>query len=122
MNTFKTALLLTVMTLLLLFIGQAFAGQQGMAIALGFAVLMNGVAYFFSDKIALRMSGAQPVAREQAPRLYAVVEDLCGRANLPMPKLYVIPQPAPNAVATGRSPNYASVAVTVGLLETMKDE
>jgi heat shock protein HtpX len=85
-------------------------------------VLMNGVAYFFSDKIALASSGAQPVTREQAPRLYAVMERLCGKANLPMPKLYLIPQPAPNAFATGRNPQHASVAATAGLLELMNDE
>jgi heat shock protein HtpX len=83
---------------------------------------MNAIAYFFSDKIALRMSGAQPVTRGQAPRLYAVTERLCGKANLPLPRLYVIPQAAPNAFATGRSPAHASVAVTAGLLETMTEE
>jgi heat shock protein HtpX len=80
------------------------------------------VAYFFSDKIALAASGAQPVTREQVPRLYEVLERLCGKANLPMPKLYVIPQAAPNAFATGRNPRHASVAVTQGLLELMNDE
>ncbi len=122
MNTFKTALLLTALTLLLLLGGQAIAGQRGMTIALVIAVLMNGISYFYSDKIALAMSGAQPVTRDQAPRLYAVVERLCGKANLPMPKLYVIPQAAPNAFATGRNPRHASVAATAGLLELMNDE
>jgi len=122
MNTLKTGLLLTALTLLLLFIGQALGGRGGMTIALGFAVLMNGIAYFFSDKIALASSGAQPVTREQLPRLYAVMERLCAKASLPMPKLYVIPQAAPNAFATGRNPNHASVAVTQGLLELMNDE
>jgi len=122
MNTFKTALLLTALTLLLVLGGQAIAGQRGMTIALGIAILMNGVSYFYSDKIALAMSGAAPVTREQAPRLYAVVERLCGKGNLPMPKLYVIPQPAPNAFATGRNPQHASVAATAGLLELMNDE
>jgi heat shock protein HtpX len=93
-----------------------------MALGLVLAVLMNGVAYFFSDKIALAASGAQPVTREQVSRLYEVLERLCGKANLPMPKLYVIPQPAPNAFATGRNPRHASVAVTQGLLELMNDE
>src|SRR5262249_17859939 len=78
--------------------------------------------YFFSDKIALAASGAQPVTREQAPRLYQVLERLCGKANLPMPKLYVIPQAAPNAFATGRNPRHASVAVTHGLLALMNAE
>ncbi len=122
MNTFKTGLLLTGLTLLLVLGGRAIGGPNGMTIALVFAVLMNGFAYFFSDKIALMTSGAQPVTREQAPRLYAVMERLCGKANLPMPRLYVIPQPAPNAFATGRNPRHASVAVTAGLLELMNDE
>src|SRR3989442_2561155 len=90
-----------------------------MTLAQGIAVLRNGMAYFFSDKIALAASGAQPVTREQAPRLYEVMERLCGKANLPMPKLYVIPQAAPIAFATGRNPAHASVAVTAGPLELM---
>jgi heat shock protein HtpX len=122
MKTFKTAFLLTALTLLLLFIGQTLGGRGGMTIALVFAILMNGVAYFFSDKIALASAGAQPISREQAPRLYAVMERLAGKANLPMPKLYLIPQPAPNAFATGRNPHHASVAVTEGLMELMNDE
>jgi len=122
MRVIKTTFLLTVLTLLLLFVGQAFGGHNGMTIALGFAILMNGVAYFFSDKIALMSSGAVPISREQAPRLYQVMERLAGKANLPMPKLYLIPQPAPNAFATGRNPSHASVAVTQGLLELMDDE
>jgi heat shock protein HtpX len=122
MKTFKTAFLLTGLTLLLLAIGQAFGGPRGMTIALGFAILMNGFAYFFSDKIALASSGAQPISREQAPRLYQVMERLAGKANIPMPKLYLIPQPAPNAFATGRNPHHASVAVTQGLLELMNDD
>ena len=122
MKTLKTGLLLTALTLLLLFAGQALGGRGGMTLAMGLAVLMNGVAYFFSDKIALASSRAQPVTREQVPRLNAVMERLCGKANLPMPKLYVIPQPAPNAFATGRNPSHASVAVTAGLLEVLNDE
>ncbi len=122
MKTFKTAFLLTALTLLLLGIGQAFGGRGGMTIALGFAILMNGVAYFFSDKIALASAGAKPISREQAPRLYAVMERLAAKANLPMPKLYLIPQPAPNAFATGRNPRHASVAVTEGLMELMNDD
>ncbi|MFY9529359.1 MAG: zinc metalloprotease HtpX [Candidatus Acidiferrales bacterium] len=122
MKAIKTTLLLTALTLLLLEVGSYFGGQRGMTIALFMAVIMNGVAYFFSDKIALASSGAHPVSREQAPRLYAVMERLCGKANLPMPKLYIIPQPAPNAFATGRNPRHASVAVTAGLLELMDDE
>jgi heat shock protein HtpX len=122
MKTLKTAFLLTALTLLLLFIGQAFGGRSGMTIALVFAILMNGTAYFFSDKIALMSSGAQPVTREQEPRLYAVMERLAAKANLPVPKLYMIPQAAPNAFATGRNPSHASVAVTQGLMELMNDD
>jgi heat shock protein HtpX len=122
MKTFKTAFLLTALTLLLLFIGQAFGGRNGMTLALGFAVVMNGVAYFFSDKIALMSSGARPISREESPRLYAVMERLAAKANLPVPKLYLIPQAAPNAFATGRNPSHASVAVTQGLMDLMDDE
>ena len=122
MKTFKTAFLLTALTLLLLFIGQAFGGRNGMTLALVFAVIMNGVAYFFSDKIALMSSGARPISREESPRLYAVMERLAAKANLPVPKLYLIPQAAPNAFATGRNPGHASVAVTQGLMDLMDDE
>lgn len=93
-----------------------------MTMALIFAVLLNGTAYFFSDKIALASSGAVPISREQAPRLYEVMERLAAKANIPMPKLYLIPQAAPNAFATGRNPRHASVAVTQGLLELMNDD
>jgi heat shock protein HtpX len=83
---------------------------------------MNGTAYFFSDKIALMSSGAQPISKEQAPRLYEVMERLAAKSNLPMPKMFLIPQAAPNAFATGRNPSHASVAVTQGLMELMDDE
>jgi heat shock protein HtpX len=122
MRGIKTFFLLTLLTLLLVAGGDAFRGRQGMELGLGIAVLMNGFAYFFSDKIALASSGAQPVSRQELPRLYEVMERLCGKANLPMPKLYVIPQPAPNAFATGRNPSHASVAVTEGLLQLMNDD
>jgi heat shock protein HtpX len=122
MNTFKTALLLTALSLVLLAIGGAFGGQQGLTLALGVAVVMNAIAYFFSDKIALSMSGARPVTRDQAPRLYAITERLCGQAGLPMPRLYMMPESAPNAFATGRNPKNAAVAVTAGLMELMNDE
>src|SRR5438874_3306244 len=116
-NTFKTAFLLTALTLLLLFIGRAFGGQNGMIIALVLAAVMNFVSYFFSDKIALAMYRAQPVTREQLPRVYSVVERLTQKIGIPMPKLYVIPQDSPNAFATGRNPQHASVAVTQGILQ-----
>ena len=115
MRAVKTLFLLTSLTILLVLGGDAIAGQQGMTFALIIAVVMNGVAYFFSDKIALMSSGAQPVTREQLPRLYEVMERLVAKARLPMPKLYVIPQPAPNAFATGRNPEHAAVAVTQGI-------
>src|SRR5579871_4404626 len=121
-NTFKTAFLLTALTLLLMFIGRAFGGQNGMFLALAFAAVMNFVSYFFSDKIALAMYRAQPVTREQLPRAYAAVERLTQKIGIPMPKMYVIPTESPNAFATGRNPKHASVAVTHGILELLDDE
>jgi heat shock protein HtpX len=122
MRAIKTTLLLTALTLLLVLGGSALGGRRGITLGLILAVAMNGTAYFFSDRIALKSAGAQPVTREQEPRLYAVMERLAAKANLPMPKLYLIPQPAPNAFATGRNPSHASVAVTAGLMELMDDE
>jgi heat shock protein HtpX len=121
-NTFKTAFLLTALSLLLLSIGRAFGGQNGMIIALVLAAVMNFVSYFFSDKIALAMYRAQPVTREQLPRVYSVVERLTQKIGIPMPKLYVIPNDSPNAFATGRNPQHASVAVTQGILQLLNDE
>jgi heat shock protein HtpX len=122
MKIFRTGVLLILLSVLLVVAGDAIAGPTGMRIALAFAVVMNAVSYFFSDKIALKTSAAQPVTREQLPRLYAVMERLAAKANLPVPKLYVIPEEAPNAFATGRNPRHASVAVTQGLLEIMNDD
>jgi heat shock protein HtpX len=121
-NTFKTAFLLTALTLLLMFIGQYFGGQNGMLLALAFAAVMNFVSYFFSDKIALAMYRAQPVTREQLPRAYEIVERLTQKIGLPMPKIYVLPTESPNAFATGRNPKHASVAVTHGILGLLNDE
>lgn len=121
-NTFKTALLLTALTLFLLFIGDYFGGQNGLVLALIIAAVMNFVSYFFSDKIALAMYRAQPVTREQLPRVYSVVERMTQRIGLPMPKIYVIPTDSPNAFATGRNPSHASVAVTQGILNLLDDE
>lgn len=121
-NTFKTAFLLTLLTLLLMFIGRAFGGQNGMILALVFAAIMNFVSYFFSDKIALAMYRAQPVSREDLPRVYQVVERLTQKIGIPMPKIYVIPTDSPNAFATGRNPSHASVAVTQGILNLLNDE
>jgi len=121
-NTFKTAFLLTALTLFLVFLGSYFGGRNGMVTALIFAGVMNFVSYFFSDKIALAMYRAQPVTREQLPRVYGVVERMTQRIGLPMPKIFVIPSPSPNAFATGRNPSHASVAVTQGILDLLNDE
>ena len=121
-NTFKTAFLLTAMTLLLMAIGRGFGGQNGMLLALGIAAVTNFVAYFFSDKIALATYRAQPVTREQLPRVYGVVERMTQKIGIPMPKIYVIPTDSPNAFATGRNPQHASVAVTQGILNLLNDE
>src|SRR5256712_968117 len=121
-NTFKTAFLLTALTLLLMAIGRAFGGKNGMLLALVFAAVMNFISYFFSDKIALAMYRARPVTREELPRAYETVERLTQRIGLPMPKIYVIPTDSPNAFATGRNPQHASVAVTQGILNLLTDE
>ena len=121
-NTFKTAFLLTALTLLLMGIGRAFGGQSGMIWALIIATATNFIAYFFSDKIALATYRAQPVTREQLPRVYSVVERITQKIGLPMPKIYVIPTESPNAFATGRNPAHASVAVTHGILGLLNDE
>jgi len=121
-NMFKTAFLLTAMTLLLMFFGRYFGGQNGMFVALAVAIVMNFSAYFFSDKIALATYHAQPVTREELPRAYAAVERLTQKIGIPMPKIYVIPSESPNAFATGRNPSHASVAVTHGILGLLNDE
>jgi heat shock protein HtpX len=122
MNNLKTFLLLTLLTLLAIGVGDYFGGQNGMILGFLFAGITNFVAYFFSDKIALAMYRAQPVTREDLPRIYSVVERLTQKANLPMPKLYVIPTDSPNAFATGRNPRHASVAVTQGILGLLTDD
>jgi heat shock protein HtpX len=122
MRIIRTTLLLGALTLVLMMVGQYFGGRNGMTFGLGIAIVTNAFAYFFSDKIALASSGAQPVSREQLPRLYDVMERLAAKNNIPVPRLYIIPEAAPNAFATGRNPRHASVAVTQGLLELMNDE
>lgn len=122
MNTFKSTLLLVVLTVLLIFIGDWFGGRNGMVLAFVLSVIFNFGTYFFSDKLALSMYRAQPVTREQLPRAYEVVERLATKQGLPMPKIYVIPSESPNAFATGRNPNHASVAVTHGILQLLDDE
>jgi heat shock protein HtpX len=122
MKVLRTGAILILLSVLLVIAGGAIGGRGGLQIGLTMAVLMNFVSYFFSDKIALASSGAQPVSREELPRLYDVMERLAAKANIPVPKLYVVPDMAPNAFATGRNPNHASVAVTKGLLEIMNDD
>jgi heat shock protein HtpX len=122
MNSIKTALLLGALTGLLLFMGQALGGRSGMTFALFMAAAMNFAAFFWSDKIVLRMYRAQPVTREQAPELYEIMERLSMKASIPVPRLYVIPEPALNAFATGRGPSHAAVAVTEGMLRTLSKE
>ncbi|HEY3119575.1 MAG TPA: zinc metalloprotease HtpX [Vicinamibacteria bacterium] len=122
MNAIKTALLLGLLTGLLLMIGELLGGRGGMQIALVLAGVMNFAAFFWSDKIVLRMYQAQPVGPDEAPELYEVVQKLAMKAGIPMPKLYVIPDPALNAFATGRSPSHAAVAATEGLLRALNRE
>jgi heat shock protein HtpX len=122
-NWFKTTLLLGVMTLLIVWIGRLFGGQQGMIFAFILAMAMNFFSYWFSDKIVLKMYQAREVTASENPELYEIVSGIAQRAHLPMPRIYVIPQEAPNAFATGRNPEHAVVAATEGLLKLMnRDE
>ena len=123
LNTFKTTLLMASMTALLLVVGRALGGTDGMVLAFIVAGVMNLGSWWFSDTIVLRMYNAQPVGPESAPALHTLVAELAARAGLPMPKVYVVPGPMPNAFATGRNPEHAAVAVTEGILEMMpRDE
>jgi heat shock protein HtpX len=122
MNTFKTFLLMFGMTLLLIFVGSLIGGSNGVFIAFLFAVLMNFGTYWFSDKIVLRMYKAQELKPEDNPKLFEMTQELTGRAGLPMPKLYIIPNEQPNAFATGRNPEHAAVAVTDGILRLLSRE
>ncbi len=119
-NNIKTVLLLGLLSGIILFIGSLW-GEQGLIFALLISVLMNIGSYFFSDKIALRMYDARPVTREQAPRLYSMVEYISSRAGIPVPRLYLIPSDSPNAFATGRNPAHASVAVTEGAMRLLDE-
>jgi heat shock protein HtpX len=121
MNTLKTVFLLTLLTVLLVFAGRLVGGNGGMAIALVLAVVMNVSAYWFSDRIALAMAGARAVTEAEAPDLYRMVGELVRHAQLPMPRIYVIEQQAPNAFATGRDPQHAVVAVTAGILDVVSE-
>jgi heat shock protein HtpX len=122
MNAFKTTVLLTVLTMLMILAGEYLGGSNGALIAFVIAAITNFISYFYSDKIALRMYRAQPVTREELPRAYEAVERLTAKAGIPMPKIYVLPTESPNAFATGRNPAHASVAVTRGILELLNDE
>jgi heat shock protein HtpX len=124
-NGLKTAILLGVLSGVFLFGGEVIAGRTGLYYGLGFAVLTNFFSYFFSDKIALAMSGAQPLTPEGFPDLYRrvgpLVQNLCTRMNLPMPRLYITPEASPNAFATGRDPKHSALAFTSGILGVMND-
>ena len=121
-NNLKTAFLLTAMTVFVVLVGQAIGGRNGAVMALCLAAAMNFFSYFFSDKLAIMSSGAKPVTREELPRVYQIVERLCAKTGLPMPKLFVIPTGSPNAFATGRNPEHASLAVTAGILDLLTDD
>jgi heat shock protein HtpX len=122
MNTFKSTLLLVTLTVFLILIGDRVGGRNGMVLAFTISVVFNFVTYFYSDKLALKMYNAQPATREQLPRAYAAIERLTAKQGLPMPKVYVLPTESPNAFATGRNPQHASVAVTHGILQLLDDE
>lgn len=122
-NTLKTTLLLTSLTVLLVLIGQGVGGNGGMILAFVMALVMNGGAYWFSDKIALKMSGAREVTAAEAPQLHGMVGELARRAEVPMPRVYLIDSEAPNAFATGRDPAHGAVAVTSGIMRMLdRDE
>lgn len=121
-NMFKTALLLGILTAMLVLIGNALGGQQGMVVAFVMALVMNVGSYWFSDKIVLAMYGARPVEEAQAPGLYAIVRRLAVRAQIPMPRVYLIPADTPNAFATGRNPQHAAIAVTEGIMRILDED
>ena len=121
-NLVKTGVLLAALTVLLVLIGGALGGQQGMVLAFAMAMLMNFGSYWFSDRIVLAMYRAQPVDEAQAPGLYRIVRTLATRAGIPMPRIYLLPDETPNAFATGRNPEHAAVAVTDGIMRIMSEE
>ena len=121
-NVFKTGVLLAVLTAMLVLIGGAIGGQQGMVIAFAIALVMNFVSYWFSDKMVLAAYGAQPIDEAAAPRLYAIVRRLATRAGIPMPRVYLVQSETPNAFATGRNPQHAVVAVTEGILRILDED
>lgn len=121
-NQLKTITLMSILTILVVLIGRALGGQQGMVMAFIFALIMNGGSYWFSDKIALTMTRAVPLSREENPYLFEIIERLSYQAGLPMPRVYGIPSGQPNAFATGRDPAHSAVAVTQGLLQMLSRE
>jgi heat shock protein HtpX len=121
-NLIKTGFLLAVLTCLLVLVGGAIGGQQGMTIAFVLAFVMNVGSYWFSDKIVLSMYGAQPVDEAQAPGLYRIIRELAAEAKIPVPPIYLIQDDSPNAFATGRNPSHAAVAVTAGILRIMSED
>ena len=122
MNVLKTGFLLSLLTVLLVFIGQLMGGTSGAVTAFGFSLVMNLLMYWFSDRLVLAMYGAKPLGETEAPQVYRAVREIASRQGIPMPRLFLIPTQTPNAFATGRSPKRASVAVTAGLLEIMNEE
>lgn len=122
MNRVKTAMLLAALTALLVLVGQALGGRAGLVIALAFAILMNFGAYWWSDRIVLRMYHAQELTPTEAPELFRIVRELATRGNIPMPRVYLIPEETPNAFATGRNPQNAAVAVTAGITRLLTRE
>jgi len=121
MNTLKTTFLMALLTVLLVLAGGMLGGEGGMMLAFLFALVMNGISYWFSDKIVLRMYGAQEIGPQELPDLHRIVRELTLRAQMPMPKLYLIPDHTPNAFATGRNENHAAVAVTQGILRILNE-
>ena len=122
MNRVKTAMLLATLTALFLWFGQALGGRDGLMLALAFTTVMNFASYWWSDKIVLKMYGAKEIDEAQSPELYSIVRNLAQAGQIPMPKVYLIPEEAPNAFATGRNPQHAAVAVTEGLLRMLSRE
>jgi len=119
MNVLRTTFLMALLTVLFVYVGRALGGQQGMVMAFGFAVVMNFFSYWFSDKIVLAMYHAKEVTEAEAPELYSIIRGLVTKASLSMPRVYIIPNPTPNAFATGRNPKHGVVAVTQGILQLL---
>ena len=122
MNVLKTVFFLTLLTLLLIFVGSLIGGRTGMIVAFGFALLMNFISYWFSDKIVLMMYRAKEASAQDYPKLHRIVQNLATKDDIPKPKVYIIPIETPNAFATGRSPAHASVAVTEGIMRILSDD